>query len=70
MVAPVLSRYKSAQGAGKILYVVFTSVSDYLWLLRAACECLAGLGPKALLFLAAAVSDFYIPGDQMVTIVY
>jgi len=46
--------------------VSFTTVSDYFWLLRAACECLSQFGPKALLYLAAAVSDFYVPANQMV----
>lgn len=66
VLAPILKRYKAAHEAGKILYVNFTTVSDYFWLLRAACECLITLGSKALLYLAAAVSDFYVPSNQMV----
>lgn len=38
-----------------------------MWLLRAACECLAAFDKRAVLYLAAAVSDFYIPSDKMVT---
>lgn len=67
VLAPILVRYKAAHAAGALLYVAFTSVSDYLWLLRAACECLTRLGPRALLYLAAAVSDFYVPSNQMPT---
>ncbi|KAI8421219.1 hypothetical protein MSG28_008282 [Choristoneura fumiferana] len=67
VLAPILVRYKAAHAAGAILYVSFTTVSDYFWLLRAACECLANLGPRALLYLAAAVSDFYIPKDKVPT---
>ncbi|KAK9744038.1 DNA / pantothenate metabolism flavoprotein [Popillia japonica] len=67
VLAPVLANYKAAQETGKILYVTFTTVSDYFWLLRAACECLGPLGPKALLYLAAAVSDFYIPSSELPT---
>lgn len=37
-----------------------------MWLLRAACECLAAFERRAVLYLAAAVSDFYIPSDKMV----
>ncbi|KAJ4450414.1 hypothetical protein ANN_01838 [Periplaneta americana] len=33
----------------------------------AACECLAPFGARAVLYLAAAVSDFYIPSSQMPT---
>lgn len=39
-----------------------------MWLLRAACECLAAFDKRAVLYLAAAVSDFYIPSDKMVII--
>ncbi|XP_018578244.1 phosphopantothenate--cysteine ligase [Anoplophora glabripennis] len=67
VLAPVLASYKSAQEGGRILYVNFTTVADYFWLLRAACECLAACGPKAVLYLAAAVSDFYVPSNQMPT---
>ncbi|XP_045496534.1 phosphopantothenate--cysteine ligase [Colias croceus] len=65
--APVLSRYQAAHAAGAILHIAFTTVSEYFWLLRAACEVLAKSGPRALLFLAAAVSDFYIPKDSIPT---
>lgn len=67
VLAPILLRYKAAHAAGAILYVSFTTVSEYLWLLRAACECLANLGARACLYLAAAVSDFYIPKDRVVS---
>lgn len=67
VLAPILAKYKIAQEANKILYINFTSVVDYMWLLRAACECLAAFDKRAVLYLAAAVSDFYIPSDKMVT---
>jgi phosphopantothenate---cysteine ligase (ATP) len=62
---PVLTRYKHAQESNRLLYVTFTSVSDYLWLLRAACEALAPFEKRAVLYLAAAVSDFYVPQEEM-----
>lgn len=68
VLAPILARYKAAQEGGRILYVTFTTISDYFWLLRAACECLANCGTKALLYLCAAVSDFYVPSNEMVKI--
>ncbi|XP_028026194.1 phosphopantothenate--cysteine ligase [Bombyx mandarina] len=67
VLAPILLRYKAAHSAGAILHVSFTTVSEYFWLLRAACECLTNLGPRAVLYLAAAVSDFYIPKDRVPT---
>lgn len=66
VLAPILLRYKAAHAAGAILHVSFSTVSEYFWLLRAACECLANVGPRAMLYLAAAVSDFYIPKDRVV----
>lgn len=65
--APILAKYKNARESQRILYVSFTSVVDYMWLLRAACECLAAFNNRAVLYLAAAVSDFYIPQDKIPT---
>lgn len=41
---------------------------DYLYLLKATSEALKQFGRDAILYLAAAVSDFYIPSDAMVYI--
>ncbi|KAJ6650058.1 Phosphopantothenate--cysteine ligase [Pseudolycoriella hygida] len=65
VLAPILAKYKRAAEAKQILYINFTSVVDYMWLLRASCECLAAFEKRAVLYLAAAVSDFYIPSDKM-----
>ncbi|XP_044761954.1 phosphopantothenate--cysteine ligase [Coccinella septempunctata] len=67
VLAPVLESYKTVQEGGRILYITFTTLSDYFWLLRAACECLTIFGNRALLYLAAAVSDFYIPSSEIPT---
>jgi phosphopantothenate-cysteine ligase len=48
-----------------LLMISFNSLSDYLWLLQATAQKMQILGPLALLYLAAAVSDFYIPASQM-----
>lgn len=56
---------KSSRFKDQLIMVPFTSLSDYLWLLRAAAQEMHVLGPAALLYLAAAVSDFYIPAKQM-----
>ena len=64
----VIQKYKKVQQEGRLLHVEFTSLSDYLHLLRACSLTLANLGNSALLYLAAAVSDFYIPKDKMVRI--
>eukprot|EP00928_Gymnodinium_smaydae_P040419 TRINITY_DN27413_c0_g2_i1.p1 TRINITY_DN27413_c0_g2~~TRINITY_DN27413_c0_g2_i1.p1 ORF type:complete len:310 (+),score=63.12 TRINITY_DN27413_c0_g2_i1:64-993(+) len=49
----------------RLLSVPFTSVDEYLELLRAACCALSKAGPRALLLLAAAVSDFYVPSGAL-----
>lgn len=36
-----------------------------MWLLRASCESLSIFDKRAVLYLAAAVSDFYVPQDDM-----
>lgn len=68
VLAPVLANYKAAYEGGRILPITFVTISDYFWLLRAACECLAACGTRALLYLSAAVSDFYIPSSELVIV--
>lgn len=64
---PILSKYKAVKESKKLLQVGFTTLSDYLWLLRSICECLTAFNSRAMLYLAAAVSDFYVPAEQMPT---
>lgn len=64
--ATILHKYKEAQNQDKLLQLTFTTVSEYLWLLRSACQTLTCLKNKAILYLAAAVSDFYIPSNELV----
>ncbi|XP_012232057.1 phosphopantothenate--cysteine ligase [Linepithema humile] len=64
-VATVLRKYREALDKKKLLQLTFTTVSEYLWLLRSACQALAPLENRAILYLAAAVSDFYIPSNEM-----
>ncbi|KAL0113798.1 hypothetical protein PUN28_012730 [Cardiocondyla obscurior] len=64
-VATVLRKYREAFDKKKLLQLTFTTLSEYLWLLRSACQALAPLEDKAILYLAAAVSDFYIPSNEM-----
>lgn len=63
--AVVLQKYKQALSEQKLLQLGFTTLSEYLWLLRSACQALACLKNKAILYLAAAVSDFFIPSHEM-----
>jgi phosphopantothenate-cysteine ligase len=48
------------------LSVSFTTVHEYLELLEYVAKGLAFYGPRVCFYLAAAVSDFYVPPDEMV----
>ncbi|XP_077525082.1 phosphopantothenoylcysteine synthetase [Amblyomma americanum] len=68
VVRPALEGYQRATAGGsqrRILQVCFTTLSDYLFLLKACAVALRPLGARALLYLAAAVSDFYVPPEDM-----
>ena len=62
----VLSAYKRVQKAGTLHTLTFVTVNDYLWLLRAVSQEFFPLGCNALFYLAAAVSDFFLPRQKMV----
>lgn len=66
----VLSAYKSVHAAGTLHTLTFVTVNDYLWLLRAVTQELSVLGKKSMYYLAAAVSDFFLPRQKMVGINY
>jgi len=67
LVLPVLTKYQKVKSESGLLSIPFTTVDEYLWLLRAASESLCPMGANALLYLAAAVSDFYLPPKEMST---
>lgn len=62
----VLHAYKSAQASGLLYTLTFVTVNDYLWMLRAVSQELSILRRNALYYLAAAVSDFFLPTQKMV----
>ena len=51
-----------------ILKISFETVFEYLHLLRMICEVLSKYNREASVFLAAAVSDFYIPESALVCV--
>lgn len=65
---PVLKKYKEAKDANKFLTVPFTTLIEYMWLLRGSCMLMDS--KYSLLYLAAAVSDFYIPPNEMVNYLF
>ncbi|KAK8073718.1 hypothetical protein PG994_004617 [Apiospora phragmitis] len=61
----VLRKYNDAKRERKLLMIPFTTITDYLHELRAVAQLMRPLGPNGLLYLAAAVSDFFVPSDRM-----
>ena len=64
----ILTAYKSVQASRTLHTLTFVTVNDYLWLLRAVSQELSiSLKRKAMFYLAAAVSDFFLPRQKMVS---
>ncbi|XP_061583351.1 phosphopantothenate--cysteine ligase [Cololabis saira] len=64
-IAKVLKRYNEVKDGTLLLPIEFNTLSEYLHLLKAAAQALSSIGSKAMFYLAAAVSDFYIPASEM-----
>jgi phosphopantothenate-cysteine ligase len=62
----VLRQYNSAKKKNLLLTLPFTTINDYLFVLRSISQLMRTLGPNGLLYLAAAVSDFFVPPERMV----
>jgi phosphopantothenate-cysteine ligase len=61
----VLRRYARAKRENMLLMLPFVTITDYLWELRAVARLMRPLGPRALMYLAAAPSDFFVPPERM-----
>lgn len=66
----VLSAYKEVHRLGTLHTMTFVTVNEYLWLLRAVSKELNVLGRDVLYYLAAAVSDFFLPREKMASPLY
>ncbi|KAF2747460.1 phosphopantothenate-cysteine ligase-like protein [Sporormia fimetaria CBS 119925] len=62
----VLRQYKEAKSNNRLLILSFVTISEYLWNLREVAQLMRPLGSSAMFYLAAAVSDFFVPHDRMV----
>lgn len=62
----VLRKYQSAKEKNLLLTLSFTTINDYLFELRTIAQLMRPLGPSGLLYLAAAVSDFFVLPERMV----
>ena len=61
----IWTQYQKVRENDRLLELAFTTLTDYLWYLKTICQAFSTIGPRALLYLAAAVSDFYIPRQEM-----
>lgn len=61
----VLRKYNYAKQQNLLLMLPFVTITDYLHELRAVAQLMRPLGPNGLLYLAAAVSDFFVPESRM-----
>lgn len=61
----ILKEYRKAQAKEQLLIVDFFTVTEYLTRLQMIAAKLALFHAKAMLFLAAAVSDFFIPPEKL-----
>lgn len=61
----VLEAYRHYCASGSLLQIDFFTLTEYLFYLKVAAQALRFAGRDALVYLAAAVSDFYIPADEM-----
>jgi phosphopantothenate---cysteine ligase (ATP) len=61
----VLRKYNAAREDNLLLMLPFVTITDYLHELRAIARLMRPLGPNGLLYLAAAVSDFFVPPERM-----
>ncbi|KAJ5555039.1 DNA/pantothenate metabolism flavoprotein C-terminal [Penicillium sp. DV-2018c] len=61
----VLRKYRYAKQNNRLLLLPFTTVSEYMFELRSLAKLMRPLKENALFYLAAAVSDFFIPRSRM-----
>lgn len=61
----VLRKYNQAKALRSFLAIPFTTVNQYLYTLRSISQLLQQVQADALFYLAAAVSDFFLPSSRM-----
>ncbi|PIN24731.1 putative protein with similarity to phosphopantothenoylcysteine synthetase/decarboxylase [Handroanthus impetiginosus] len=64
-VKEAISEHHAAVTQGTLLKLSFTTVFEYLQMLQLIALSMRSLGPRAMFYLAAAVSDFYVPWESM-----
>lgn len=61
----VLSKYQKVKENNMLLLVPFTTVHQYLFTLKLIAQELSVIGSNAVFYLAAAVSDFFLPSSRI-----
>ncbi len=61
----ILKKYQNVKEKNLLINIPFTTVNQYLFTLKIISESLNKIGTNALLYLAAAVSDFFLPHSKM-----
>ncbi|KAI3820307.1 hypothetical protein L1987_07852 [Smallanthus sonchifolius] len=64
-VKSAISGHHDAVSRGYLLKLPFITIFEYLQILRLIATSMKILGPNAMFYLAAAVSDFYVPWESM-----
>ncbi|KAM1331377.1 hypothetical protein ACFX13_044668 [Malus domestica] len=65
VVRNAITKTHAAVTGGLLLKLPFTTIFEYLQMLQMIAFSIRSLGPHAILYLAAAVSDFYVPWKSM-----
>src|SRR5579859_1895232 len=62
----VLRKYRWAKRNNLLLVLPFVTITDYLFELREIAQLMRVLGTSGIFYLAAAVSDFFVPSSRLV----
>ncbi|KAL6634102.1 hypothetical protein ACP70R_026773 [Stipagrostis hirtigluma subsp. patula] len=65
VVKKAIGEYCKAIEGGSLLKLPFTTIFEYLQLLKMVATSMSSVGRHGMFYLAAAVSDFYVPWDSM-----
>ncbi|KAF8653054.1 hypothetical protein HU200_062493 [Digitaria exilis] len=65
VVKKAIGEYSKAIEGGSLLKLPFTTIFEYLQLLKMVATSMSSVGLHGMFYLAAAVSDFYVPWDSM-----
>ncbi|KAL1200560.1 Phosphopantothenate--cysteine ligase 2 [Cardamine amara subsp. amara] len=61
----VMDQQRVAVSERRLLKLPFSTIYEYLQMLRLVATALKDIGPYSMFYLAAAVSDFYVPWESM-----